>query len=114
MSVTHTSSSDADVLYTVIIPAGDGGVPQGLAHQVTQQGVGPQEAKADVGGFGELPQNRRVGEVQGPWSTVHQRHHDLSVLQGNNAGILGGADDVIIGVDPLDGSLTETLDAVSL
>lgn len=44
-------------------PAGDGGVTERLAHQVSQQRVGSQKAEPDVGGLGELPQHRRVGEV---------------------------------------------------
>lgn len=39
-------------------PAGDGGVTQRFAHQVSEQRVGPQEAKPDVGGLGEIPQHR--------------------------------------------------------
>lgn len=58
-------------------PAGDGGVPQCLPHQVTSQAVGPQEAQADVGGLGEVAQHRGVGEVHGPGAAVDQRHHDL-------------------------------------
>lgn len=38
-------------------PAGDGGVAERLAHQVSQQRVGSQEAKPDVGGLGEVPQH---------------------------------------------------------
>ena len=58
-------------------PAGDCGVPQRLAHEVAQQRVGAQEAQADVGGFGEVTQQRRVGEVHSTWAAVHQGHHDL-------------------------------------
>lgn len=58
-------------------PAGDSGVTERLAHQVSQQGVGSQEAEPDVGGLGEIPQHRRVGEVQRPGTTVYQGHHNL-------------------------------------
>ena len=37
-------------------PAGDGGVPQRLAHEVAQQRVCAQEAQTDVGSFGEVTQ----------------------------------------------------------
>lgn len=39
-------------------PAGDRGVAERLAHQVSQQCVGSQEAEPDVGGLGEVPQYR--------------------------------------------------------
>lgn len=55
----------------------DRGVSQGFAHQVPQQRVGAQEAQANVGGLGELPQNRRVREVHSARTSIHQRHHDL-------------------------------------
>lgn len=58
-------------------PAGHGGIAQRLAHQVSQQCVGSQEAEPDVCGLGELPQYRGVGEVQRPRTTVHQGHHNL-------------------------------------
>lgn len=41
-------------------PASNGGVSQGFTHQVAQQGVGSQETQTDVGGFGEVTENRRV------------------------------------------------------
>lgn len=46
--------------YYVVVshPAGDCGVAERLAHQVSQQRVGSQEAEPDVGGLGELPQHR--------------------------------------------------------
>ena len=44
---------------------------------------------------------------------THTQTH-LSVLQGHDAGVLCGADDVVVVVDPLDGLLTKALDAVSL
>lgn len=37
----------------------------------------------------------------------------LSVLQGHNAGVLGGADDVVVIVDAFDGPLAKPLDAIS-
>lgn len=58
-------------------PACDRGVPQRLPHQVSQQRVGSQEAKPDVGGLGELSEDRGVGEVHRSGSTVHQGHYDL-------------------------------------
>lgn len=58
-------------------PACDGRVPLRLGNQVSQQGAGPQEAQADVGGLREIPQHRRVGEVFGTRPAVHQRHHNL-------------------------------------
>lgn len=39
-------------------PASDGGVSQGFTHQVAQQGVGSQETQTDVGGFGEVAEDR--------------------------------------------------------
>lgn len=74
-SQSYTKES-ADLL-RLPYPAGDSGVTERLAHQVSQQRVGPQEAELDVGGLGELPQHRRVGEVHRPGTAVHQRHHDL-------------------------------------
>lgn len=38
-------------------PPGDGWVTQSFAHEVSQQGVGPEKAQSDVGGFGEIPQD---------------------------------------------------------
>ena len=38
----------------------------------------------------------------------------LSVLQRDDTRVFGGADDVVVAVDPLDGLLSKTLDAVSL
>ncbi len=64
-------------------PAGDRGVTQCFAHQVSQQRVGSQEAKSDVGGLGELPQYRRVGEVHRSGPPVHQGHHDLGERQSH-------------------------------
>lgn len=58
-------------------PAGDRGVPQRFGHEVPEQCVGAQEAEANVGGFGEIPQPRRVGEIHGTWTPVHQRHDNL-------------------------------------
>jgi len=58
-------------------PAGDGGVALGLGDQVTQKGAGAEEAQADVGGLGEVPQHRRVREVLGAGPPVDERHHDL-------------------------------------
>ena len=58
-------------------PAGDSGVALGLGDQVSQQGAGAEEAQADVGGLGEVPQHRGVGEVAGARPSVDQRHHDL-------------------------------------
>lgn len=68
---------------TVSYSSCDRGVSQGFAHQVTQQRVGAQEAQADVGGLGELPQNRRVGEVHGTRTSVHQRHHNLDMCESD-------------------------------
>lgn len=58
-------------------PPRDRRVPQSFAHQVPQQSVRLQEAQSDVGGFGEIPQERRVGEVHGSWAPVHQRDNNL-------------------------------------
>lgn len=58
-------------------PPCDRGVPQSFAHQVSQQSVRLQEAQSDVGGFGEIPQQRRVGEVHGSWAPVYQRDNNL-------------------------------------
>lgn len=65
--------------YLVVLryPAGDSGVTERLPHQVSQQRVGSQEAKPDVGGLGEVPQHWGVGEVQSAGPTVHQGHHNL-------------------------------------
>lgn len=60
-------------------PAGNCGISQCFAHQVTQQCVGPQETQADIGGFGEFPQNGRVGKIHGSRSPVNQGHHNLCV-----------------------------------
>lgn len=45
---------------------------------MSQQGVCPQEAEADVGGLGEVPKHWRIGEVHGPGPAVHQGHHNLT------------------------------------
>ncbi len=74
-SIIHCLQGDR--LVALSYPAGDRGVTERLAHQVSQQRVGSQEAKPDVGGLGELPQYWRVGEVHRPGPTVHQGHHDL-------------------------------------
>lgn len=58
-------------------PPGYGGVPQGLSHQVSKQGVGLQEAQSDVGGFGEIPQERGIGEVHGSRASIYQRNYNL-------------------------------------
>lgn len=42
------------------------------------------------------------------------RHTHLSVLQGDDARVLSGADDVIVIIDPLNGPQSKTLDAVRL
>lgn len=62
MTIIFQNSSDALELITVGAPhpAGNGWVSQGFTHQVTEQGVGSQETQADVGGFGEVAENRRV------------------------------------------------------
>lgn len=44
---------------------------------MTQQRVGPEKPQTDVGGLGELPQDRRVREVHGTWPPVYERHYDL-------------------------------------
>lgn len=59
-------------------PARDGRIPLGLGDQVAQQGVGAEEAQADVGGLGEVLQHRRVGEPFGAGPAVDQRHHNLN------------------------------------
>lgn len=38
----------------------------------------------------------------------------LSILQRDDTRVFGGADDVVVAVDPLDGLQSKTLDAVSL
>lgn len=114
MPVADTAAADADVLDTVIVPAGDRGVPQRLAHEVAQQRVGAQEAQADVGGFGEVTQQRRVGEVHSTWAPVHQGHHDLAVLQRHNPGVLGAADDIVVLRDALQRPQPEPFQAVPL
>lgn len=43
VTVTDAATANADVFDAVIIPAGDGGVPQRLAHKVSQKRVGSQE-----------------------------------------------------------------------
>lgn len=70
-------------------PPCDRRVPQGFAHQVSQQSVGLQEAQADVGGLGEIPQQRRVGEVHGSWAPVHQRDNNLCEGGGKRPGWTG-------------------------
>lgn len=54
VAMTDAAAADADVFDAVIIPAGDGGVPQRLAHKVAQERVGSQKPQADVGGLGEV------------------------------------------------------------
>lgn len=72
-----------DWFAAVPYPAGDGGVAERLAHQVTQQRVGSQEAEPDVCGLGELPQYWRVRKVHRPGTAVHQRHDDLRTKTRN-------------------------------
>lgn len=96
MPMTNAASTNADVFDTIIIPACDGGISLGLGDQVAQQGAGAEEAQADVGGLCEVSQHWRVGEVSGPWPTVNQRNHNLSILQRDNFRVFCGAELVII------------------
>lgn len=112
--MAHTPTSDADIFDAVVIPPGYGGVPQGLSHQVSKQGVGLQEAQSDVGGFGEIPQERGIGEVHGSRASIYQRNYNLSILQRYNAGILGGADGIVIFGDPFHILQTKLFYAISL
>lgn len=52
--MTNTAATNADVFDTIVIPACDGGVSLGFGDKVAQQGVGAEEAHADVGGFCEV------------------------------------------------------------
>lgn len=61
-------------------PACDGGVSLRLGDEVPQQGVGAEEAEADVGGLCETSQHWRVGEVPSTRTTVDQRHYNLKRL----------------------------------
>jgi len=45
---------------------------------------------------------------------VLSTHTHLSVLKRDDTGVFGGADDVVIIADPLNGALSKTLNTVSL
>lgn len=81
-------------LVTAAHPARDGRVPLGLGDELAQQGVGAEEAQADVGGLGEVLQHRRVGEAFGARPAVDQRHHNLKTDAGGRfvfaRGTVGG------------------------
>ena len=58
-------------------PPSNSVVPSSDGHEVTEQGVGTQEAQADVGGLGPFLKDFGEGEIHGAWTSVHQRHHNL-------------------------------------
>lgn len=96
MPVTNAASTNADVFDAIVIPACDSWVTLCLGDEVSQQGVGAEEAQADVSGFREITQHWRVGEVFGTRPTVDQGHHNLSILQRHNSRVLCRAELIII------------------
>lgn len=70
MPIAHTPATNVDVLDTVEVPPGDGGILTFDRHQVTKKGLGSQQAHPYIRCLGPLLQHRRVGEVVCTWTAI--------------------------------------------
>ena len=58
-------------------PPGDGGILSSDGHQMSEQGLGPEQTQTQVGGFGPVLKRLRVREVISAWAIVDQGYHNL-------------------------------------
>lgn len=96
MAIANTPPANADVLYAIIIPPGDSRIFLRLGNEVTKKGVCSQETQADVRCLGELPQGVGEGKIFCTWTTIYQRHHNLTIFQRYNPGIFSSTKYIII------------------
>lgn len=96
MAIANTPSSNADILYAVVIPPCDGWIPLGFGDEMTQEGVGTEETQADVCGLGKLPQCGRESKISGTWTTVYQGDHNLTIFQRHDPGIFSSTEYIVI------------------
>lgn len=113
MAIANTPSTNADILYAVVIPPRDGRIPLGFGDEVTQEGVGAEETQADVCGLGKLPQRGRESKIFGTWTTVYQGDHDLTVFQRHDPGIFSSTEYIVIPRDSCIGLLSKLFQTVS-
>lgn len=99
MAVANTPPTDADILYAVIIPPGDGWISLRFGDEVSKKGVGSEKTQADVCGLGEFPQGVGESKVFCTWSTIYQGHHNLTIFQWHNPGIFRSTKYIIISGD---------------
>lgn len=76
--------------------SGHGGILLSDRHQVSQEIFRLEESEPHVRGPGPFLQDARVEVVLGRGPIVQDRDGNLTTLQGNDLGVLGGADDGIV------------------
>lgn len=99
MAIANTPSTNADILYAVIIPPSDSWVSLCFGDEMSKKGVGSEKTQADVRGLGELPQGVRKGKVFCTWTTIYQGHHNLTIFQRHNSRIFRSTKYIIISGD---------------
>lgn len=96
VSVTHTTTTDADVFDTVEVPSGDGRILPLHRHQVAKQGFRAEKTQSDVGSFAPLLQGWCVREVFRARAVFDHRYNHLAAFKRDHVGVLGRADDAVV------------------
>lgn len=96
VTVTHTTTSDRDILDRVEVSSCNGRILTCDGHQMTQKVLCTQQPNSYVSGTGPLLECSRVEIVVGRRAVVQQHHWDLTILQWNNLRVFGRTDHIVI------------------